>query len=421
MLREIKQELKQGKTLIVFTFLQTTGQALGMLAPLAIAKFVSEDLFGRYSLAKMVVFLFISVLVASAQAPFIVYATEEKEKTGKINRSFSVQCAFFTFSIIAFLSLNLILSKVVMTFAEVSPTDLIFISLAFIGIALNTFLGNVFMAVGQRIRNALTELVFGGLAMAMVLALCFTGNINLKTVFLTYFVSGLIVVILFVKTIDFKLLLPFEFEWGHFKKMFSFAKWVMLGSTATYFINWGDNIVLRFFVPMSDIGEYNLGYSIFKGIAMLAFIINAYFLPFVSEHTEDVARMRNYLSNKRPKIFLVCLVGVVLTFLLAPGILKLLYGNTYQKSGATLRILLIGSVALFYTIFYYPVLNALKKYKFTQTISLFQVGLNLTLDIILVPLMGVLGAAVATAFAYCCWAVAVEVYFRVKIKKLLKL
>jgi Na+-driven multidrug efflux pump len=58
---------------------------------------------------------------------------------------------------------------------------------------------------------------------------------------------------------------------------------------------------------------------------------------------------------------------------------------------------------------------------FSQIANLFQVVLNLILDLLLVPAMGMLGAAVATAFAYLCHAVAVEVYFRVKLKESLKL
>ena len=421
MLSRIKQQVKEGKTLITFTSLQATGEALGMAAPLVVAKYFCEDLFGRYSLAKMVVFFFTSVLIASAQAPFIVYATQEREKTGRINRSFSIQCVFLAFSIIVFLALNLIFNKALAAFVGVSPADLTFVSLAFIGIALKTFFCNLFMALGQRVKSSLAEAVFGSLALAIVLVLCFTDNINLRTALFSYFVSGIIVAILFVMTIDFSVLLPFDFSWGHFKNMFDFAKWVILGSTAAYFVNWGDNIVLRSFVPMSDIGEYNLGYQIFKGIAMLAFVINVYFLPFISERAEDTTRIKNYLFNKRPKVFLVCFPGIVLVFLFAPTILKLFYGGTYQKSATVLRVLLVGSVALFYTILYYPVLNALKKYKFTQTVGFLQAVLNLVLDLVLVPVMGLLGAAVATVLAYFCWAGVVEVYFRVKLRKLLKL
>jgi Na+-driven multidrug efflux pump len=47
--------------------------------------------------------------------------------------------------------------------------------------------------------------------------------------------------------------------------------------------------------------------------------------------------------------------------------------------------------------------------------------LNLLLTFLLVPVMGLLGAAVAAVVAYFCRAVIIELYFRVKLKKQLGL
>jgi O-antigen/teichoic acid export membrane protein len=416
---KIKQEFKQGKTLLQFGFLKAVGQAMGMIMPLVIAKFFSPELFGSYSLAKMVVFFFTSLLIASAQAPFIVFANQERVKTGRISKSFTVQCTFLLVSLFAFLFINLIFNKAIIAFAQISLVDLVFISLAFLGLAGKAFVANLFMALGERIKNAVVELVFGGSTLAMVLILSLTGNINLMTVFLVYFVSAVLVVVLFLKTIDFGLLLPFDFDQKYLKEMFNFAKWVVFGATAVYFINWGDNLVLRLFVPMGDIGEYNLGYQFFKGVVMLTFIINAYFLPFISENIKDSAKMRDYLFNKRPKIFVLGLAAIGLLFVIAPYFFSFVYGDTYLNSASVLRILLLGAVLILYNTFYIPILNALKKYKFTQIVIILQVLLNLLLDFLLIPLMGLFGAAVATVSAYFCWVVTIEVYFRVKLKKLL--
>ena len=421
MLRKIKQEFNQGKTLLQFGFLKATGQVLGMIAPLVVAKFFSPALFGSYSLAMMVVFFFASLLFAFAQTPFIVFANQERAKTGKISKSFSVQCIFLVFSIIGFLLINLFCSKAIMAFAKISLTDLLFMSLAFIGLALKTFLCNLFMALGQRIKNSIAELIFGSSVLVLVSALYLTDNINMAMVFLTYFASGSLVVILFIKTVDFSLLLPICFDKQHFKEMVNFAKWLLLGTTSAYFIGWGDNLVLRLFAPMGDIGTYNLGYQLFKGIGMLTFIIYVYFLPFVSQHIEDSAKMRNYLFNKRPKIFLVGLVVIGLFFVAVPYAFKFIYKGVYHDSVTVLWILLIGSVSRLYAIFYDPILNALKKYKFTQTVTLLQLLLNLFLDLLLVPVMGIYGAAVATVIAYFCRTIIYEIYFRKRIRGLFEI
>ncbi|MHC4619003.1 MAG: MATE family efflux transporter [Planctomycetota bacterium] len=428
MWERIKHEFKQGRTLLQFGLFKATGQALALLAPLVIAKFLAslessdrlaEEWYASYSVAKMVVFLFCTVLIASSQAPFIVFANQEKVQSGKINKTFSVQLTFFVLSFCIFFGVILPLNKYVMALAKIDRADLLFVLLAFVGLALKSFTCNLFMAMNQRIKNSVAEFVFGFLTLSLVLVFYWTRTINLKTVFLIYFVAGAGVACVFVNFVDFNQLRPFGLDREHLKKVFDFAKWVALGSTAFYFINWGNILVLRFLTPMGDVGTYSFGDQIFKGLATLTFVINAYFLPFVSRHIEDSAKMRDYLYNKRPKIFLVGLLAIGLFFLITPYVFKFICGTAFPGSRTVLGILLIGLVFLFYSVFYETLLLALKRYKFTQTVYVLQVVLSIVLALLLVPRMGILGAAVAAVLAYLFRAATMETYFRVKLKKLL--
>ena len=197
MLQRVKLEFKQGESLLKFGFLKAAGQVFGMAAPLVIAKYFSPELFGSYSLAKMVVFFFLSLLISSFQSPFIVFANQEMVQTGKINKSFSVQCACFFVGVIVFLILGAVFNKAITGFAKITSVNLFFMSLAFVGIALKMFLDNLFMAIDQRLKNSLVELVFGGLVITMVAALYLTHDLTLNAVFLVYFISGVIVSLLF--------------------------------------------------------------------------------------------------------------------------------------------------------------------------------------------------------------------------------
>ncbi len=422
MLKKIKQELKAGRVLLQFGFLRALGQGLGMIAPLVIAKFFTEGLFGSYCLAKMIIFFFASLLVASSQTPFIVYANQERAQTGRISKSFSVQFGFLAFSIIVFVLFSLAFSRRIQIFAEVSSADVLFMSMGFVGIAAKSFLCNLFMALGQRMKNALVELVFGLLTLGIVLVLILTGNINIKTVFLTYLLSAAVVLLIFIRSVDFKQLLPFEFEREHFRDMFNFTKWVMFGATAVYFINWVDNIVLRAFkVSVADIGEYGLAYQIFKGVVMLTYILNGYFLPFISEHINNSDKMRAYLYSKRPKIFLLGLAAIIVLFVAVPYAFGFVYKDAYQGSVGVLSILLFGNVIILYNTFYIPILNALKKYKFAQATNVAHIIIKVVLSVLLIPPFGLKGAAIATVASYFFKAVIIEVYFRMRLKKSLGL
>jgi O-antigen/teichoic acid export membrane protein len=421
MLNNIKRQFKEGKTLLQFGFLKGLGLGMGMIAPLVIAKYFKPDLFGSYSLAKMIVFFFTTLLIASAQTPFVVFANRERAETGKISKTFSAQCVFLLSSILIFSVLLTVFYRQVAVFAKISTGDIFFMWLAFIGIALKSFLCNLFMAVGQRIKNSFAELIFGFSNLALILVFSVFDRLNLRTVFIIYPLSTGILIAVFIGMVNFKVLLPLQLEKKCFTGMVDFTKWMLLGATAVYFINWGDNLVLRLYSSMGEIGNYNLGYSVFKGIVTLTLVINAYFLPFVSQHIGDSAKMKNYLFNKRPKILLLGLVFIGLIFFIAPYVFKLVYEDIYQDSISVLRILLIGSTMAFYNSLYGPIISALKQYRFQQITNVMQILLNVLLNLLLVPKIGIMGAAVATVLAYLCRSITFEFYFRIKLKKLLKI
>ena len=154
MLERIKNEFEQGRTFLQFGVLKAIGQTLGMLAPLVIATFFQPELFGSFNLARMIVLFVSSTLVASAQAPFVVFANQERALTGKINKSFSIQAMFLVISIASYLLLNLIFGKALMTFAQVTAGDLLVMALAFVGTVFKAFIDNVLLALGRRIANS---------------------------------------------------------------------------------------------------------------------------------------------------------------------------------------------------------------------------------------------------------------------------
>ncbi len=419
MFGKIRAEFRQARGLLSFGFLQAIGQGCGMAAPLVAAKSLSQEIFGSYCLAKMIAFFFSTLFVASFQTPFIVFANQERTKRAKINQAFSSQCAFLGGSFLIVAVLSLMFLRQIAAFADIATDDVTFVILAFLGVSLKSLLCNVFMAMGQRMRSAAAELVFGLLSLGIVVGLHLTGTLTLRGVLVIYPVAGLVVVTVFLWKIDFKQLLPFSFRSQHIQEMFHFAKWIVLGSTAVYFINWGDNLVLRAYVSMGQIGSYNLAYQVFKGVLSLVFILYGYFLPFVSEHIENTEKIRGYLWVKRPRILMMGAFVILLLFAAAPMACAKAYEDQYPGAPEVFRILLIGAIFMLHVILYAPVMNALKRYRFAQTGNAVQVLLNLLLDLILVPRMGIRGAAVATTLAYFCHAVMIEIYFQVKLRRAL--
>lgn len=417
MLQRFKREIKEGKTFLQFSFTKAFGNGLAMILPLVVAKLFSEELFASYCLAKMVVFFFAILIMASLRAPFVVFASQERTQTDKINKTFTVQCLLLLISLTLGCVLAIVFARPIATFAKISVKDVPFILLGFIGMILKMFICNLLMGLNKRILNAISEFVFGISCLVMVLVLYFTGTMSLRSVFTVYPVSAVVLIIMFVKTTDFALLLPWRLDKRHFMEIVDFAKWQLLGSTVAYFINWGANLVLRYYDMMGDISVFNLGFSFFKGLIMLMAVISSYFLPFISSNINEPEKITNYLYRKRPRVIAVGLLGLAVFFFAAPTFLDLLYPGKYLGSGLTIRVLIVAGAFALYGILYLPLFNALKMYRYTQAISISHVALTTVLNLILIPHYGYKGAAVATVLGYVLRVSAMEACFRLVAKK----
>jgi O-antigen/teichoic acid export membrane protein len=202
--------------------------------------------------------------------------------------------------------------------------------------------------------------------------------------------------------------------------MFSFTRWALVGAMAMYFIDWADSAILKILnVSMADIGQYNLAYQIFNGVVTLIYILNSYFLPFISENVGDSAKMRDYLFRKRPRIFIFGVALLAAGFVACPLFFKVVYPNSYHESVFILRILLISCVMILYLTFYIPLINALELYRFSQTTNVVLMAVKVALNTVLVLKYGFYGAAAGTVASYLCMMIIYESYYRFKMKKLL--
>ena len=172
MFGKIKQQLTEGKNLMTFVGLRFAGQVLGIVLPFVVAKFFSSALFGSYLLARMVIFFVAALTISSVQTHFIVHANQERNQTGKINKSFSIQCVFLGISLCLFFVMVTVFAGQIAIFAEISRFDLIFVSLGFVGFVLQIFLGNLFLALGQRTTSALAALAYNFFTVFFVVVFC---------------------------------------------------------------------------------------------------------------------------------------------------------------------------------------------------------------------------------------------------------
>lgn len=400
--------------MLSFSLIKLVGQGFSLLAPLLIAKFLSPSLFGGYSLSKTIIFFFSSLLIASAQTPFIVNANQERNLSGKINKSFSVQIIFLIISISIYILVNLVLGKYLQNFAGITRLELFSLFLAYTGLTLYRFIGNLFLALNMRLKHSWIDFFFGLFNVLSVLLLFIFHQLSLNNIFYSYLVSAILLLIffpIFLRRTDYSMLFPFVIDKKLFKETIGYISWIMFGSVGVYLVNWGDNLVLRHYVSFHEIGVYNLSYEVFKGLVMSTFILGSYFTPFIATNIKNSKKISNYLFSKRWKLLLIIIFGLFLLYFNISVLIRLVYKSEYSQSVPILKMLIFGALLAAYNTFYIPIIISLKKFRFSQIVNIGQFAINIIFDIVLIPRMGIMGGAVATVIGYGFKMILYEIYF----------
>ncbi len=416
MLEKIKKEIKQGTQFISFLVLQAIGQIVIMAIPLLLAEILNTEAFGLYSYSEFVLFLGLSFFVLTPRTALVVYGNQEFPQTGGIHKTTLALMLFAAIALSATILIFILLKNQICRFTMLSSGQVIYLLLAFIGWMLKDFFATLQYCMNRRHTAAFTDLLFGLTALSLVIFLCTTERLNLKNIFISYFIAGVICCIVSFFIIDIKKIFPLQPDKKWLKDISIYALWNFLGVMSVYLINWGGLAFLRYSNSTADAAVYNISYKFFKGFVILVYMIPAYFLPHISANIDKAGTIEGLLKHKRPRIMLLGGIGIVIAYFMMPFVLKLLYAEKFLSAVPVINLLLAATVLLLYSTFYLTILTAAKAYKFLQFANISQATINIGLNFILIPQFGIIGAAWATVIAYIYLLVICEWRYQCKFK-----
>ncbi len=407
------KKILHSKNFLSFIGVKSFAQVLDFAAPLFVAKALEPSIFGSFALFKMIVFLGTALFIDPVMAAFAVESNKEHQKTGKTNTTFTSVLLYVVCSSVLFVLISEIFGKQMISYTGLQYTEYRWIFLmVFLSLSIKSFLSNIFLSLDKKKIHSYVELAFSSVFLTWTLLVAITEHLSLQNILLGYPISCVALLPVFLFLIDYKSILPLKLEKENTKTILHFGFWSILGYGASYLINWGDNLVLRRFVSLDQIGIYNFAYQIFKGLIMISFMINTYFVAFVGKNITNEAAISNYLKQKRGTFILIIFALLLISAICVIPFVRLLFPPSYTRSIPIILILLFTSIFGFYVSFVIPIYNATKNYKLKQLLLVLQVVLNLGLDILLIPSFGIYGAAVATLVSYFIYTACTEFVFR---------
>ena len=283
----LEKKVGVSRKFVHYFLLKGVVEALYYFLPLVIAIFLSPAEFGVFSLSQMIVIVVVTIFITTMHTPFVVCAMQEIKKRGKINNNFTVLVIMFLASALCWLVGIVVFKDIIATFCGLSGRGVMFLSFLFFSLSIKRFFEVLLFGLDKRATSATYTFAVGVINVVIVVLLSVSFGLNMFLIFLSYFVSSVLAIIFVIRKIDRKVIFPLNFDVKQFRETLRWVKWQVFGLLAIYMIDWGDNIVLRLYVSMEEIGVYNTAYQLFKGIAGITLVLNMYFLPYLSKHIGD--------------------------------------------------------------------------------------------------------------------------------------
>ena len=237
----------------------------------------------------------------------------------------------------------------------------------------------------------------------LLMAVVYLFKVNLILILLMAAFSWILPAIL-----NWKNIFPVNLNWNKSITLssLSYGIKVMMSNLFTFLTYRSDILLIGFFLSQSAVGWYYVSVIIAERLLFLTQVTGVVLFPAASSSVENQKKTPLLV---RTNLFLV-IVGAVLIAVAAPWVIPLFFTNEYVASVLPLILLLPGIAALSIQKVLSADMGARGLPKFPLYSSIINFSLNLLLNLILIPKIGIAGAALSSTISYIA-AMILQCYF----------
>jgi O-antigen/teichoic acid export membrane protein len=213
------------------------------------------------------------------------------------------------------------------------------------------------------------------------------------------FVGGLIAGgIVNFRYLDLKLV---RFRAAHLKNLTSFSFWIFLTASGYLVFSYADTILIGIFMTNADVGVYRTAFQLTSIASFTTLALHTVLYPKISkwESQGNFGAIESALSRAFTYSLLLAIPVCIGGWILGERLLYFLYGASFISGTSALFILLVVQVVNVFMYLGTMSLNSLNRPKGAFLVTAIAALVNIILDIVLIPIIGITGAAVATLIA----------------------
>lgn len=189
-----------------------------------------------------------------------------------------------------------------------------------------------------------------------------------------------------------------RFKWSHIKSLFAFSFWVFLTSSGMLVFSYADTVLIGHFMELSDVGIYRVVLQFTLVATFSTYALRNTLWPRVSRwgKSNEIDLVEESLARAVSYSLILAMPVLVGGVLLGDRLLSLFYGADFARGYLTLIIFLAVQVVNVFQYFFTMYLDALDHPKESFKVTAVGIIANIGLNIVLIPIIGISGAAIAT-------------------------
>jgi O-antigen/teichoic acid export membrane protein len=238
------------------------------------------------------------------------------------------------------------------------------------------------------------------LQLALVILLLSLG-FKLYGVIIAFIITSLI-----IDVIGFTIIVKqIGFHWPHFTNMKAYLKWgipLTPNTAIQWIISQSDRYIINFFWGVSFTGIYSAAYSIGNYASFVLYPIGIVLFPIISRKYDEgkIQECEEYLTYSLKYLMMIVIPAAVGLSILSTPLLHILTTPAFISGNIIVPFIAFSAVLFcFFQIAIY-VIQLVGKTYITVRLLGSSAMLNVILNIILVPRIGILGAAIGSSLAY---------------------
>jgi O-antigen/teichoic acid export membrane protein len=189
-----------------------------------------------------------------------------------------------------------------------------------------------------------------------------------------------------------------RFRICHLRSLFGFSFWIFLTTSGSLVFNYADTILIGYFMGNADVGIYRTAFQLTSVATFTTLALHTVLYPKISKwHAEgNITAIETALARAFTYSLILAIPVCIGGWIFGERLLYFLYGASFASGAPAFYFLLLVQIVNVFMYLGTMGLNALDKPREAFWVTALASLANIVLNILLIPVLGITGAAIAT-------------------------